>query len=88
MSNIATASYVAGVEKLPGWARSMLLKEDEEDGFPDYVVSPPKVNFGTNVREQKSEDDTKRFVEVSSSSRLFWWVTCVIGVTLLLTACK
>jgi hypothetical protein len=88
MSNIATASYVAGVEKLPGWARSILLKEDEEDDIPDYVVSPPKVNFGCNARELKSEDDAKRVVDVSTSSRLFWWVTCVIGVPLLLTASK
>ncbi|CAB9497324.1 expressed unknown protein [Seminavis robusta] len=87
MSNVATASYTAGVEKLPGWAQRMLLKDDEDDDMPDYVVSPPKVNYGPNMRSSTSgNDDARRFVEVSSSSRVFWWVTCVIGVPMLLTA--
>jgi hypothetical protein len=85
---LANAGYAAGVEKLPGWAKEMLVKE-EEDVIPDYVVSPPKVNLGSNIKSaHKYNFDAKREVEkVSTSSRLFIWITCLIGIPILLTAC-
>ena len=69
-------------------ASRMNMSEDDDD-MPDYVVSPPRVHTGPNIRSSNSgADDEKRQVEVSSSSRVFMWVTCIIGIPILLTASK
>lgn len=87
VSSLANASFTVGLEKLPNWAQSMILQSEDDNEMPDYIVSPPKVYMGANIRSSKSGvDDEKRQVEVSSSSRVFLWVTCIIGIPILLTA--
>jgi len=89
VSSIANASVTAGIEKLPGWAQKLIIKSDDDDEMPDYVVSPPRANLGENIRSGGDHDDEeKRPVEVSSSSRVFLWVTLCVGIPLLLTAGK
>ena len=87
VSSLADASYTIGLEKLPNWAQTMIIKSEDDNEIPDYIVSPPKVFLGSNIRSSNSAvDDEKRQVEVSSSSRVFLWVTCIIGIPILLTA--
>jgi len=83
ISSIASAGYQAGGK----WAQLML--EPNKDEIPDYLISPPKVNMGPNLRApQSAERDEKGQTKVSSSSRVFWWVSCIIGIITLLTASK
>ncbi|CAB9506181.1 expressed unknown protein [Seminavis robusta] len=88
VSSIANASYTAGMERLPEWAQKLLNAGTvESDDLPDYIVSPPKVNQGRNMKNTETGSvDHNKPIEVSSSSRLFWWVTLCIGVPILGTA--